>query len=150
MSPKKPTKNAAKKAPAASFSAEERAAMKEYARERKAQAAGADDEAMLLAAIAKMPPHDRALAERVHAIVMKAAPSLTPKTWYGMPAWAEDGKVLCFFQSAAKFKSRYATFGFSDKAALDDGNLWATSYALTELTPAVETRIAELVSRAAS
>jgi len=133
------------------FTADERAAMKERARELKAEARGADGERAVLAKIAEMPDHDRAIAERLHAIVKAAAPSLSPRTWYGMPAYArEDGKVVCFFQSAQKFKTRYATFGFSDKANLDDGSMWPTSYALTKLTKADEKKIGELVSRAVS
>lgn len=128
------------------FTEEERAAMKERARERKRK--GADGTADLLDKIAEMPEADRAIAERIHAIVTASAPSLSPRTWYGMPAYAQGGKVVCFFQSAAKFKARYATFGFSDKAMLDDGGMWPTSFALTELSPEVEARIAELVKQA--
>ena len=116
------------------FTAEERAAMKERARELKRGTA--DGEQDVLEKIAEMPEPDRAMAERIHAIVKAAAPNLTPRTWYGMPAYARDGKVVCFFQSAQKFKTRYATFGFSDKANLDDGHLWPTAFALTELTAA--------------
>jgi hypothetical protein len=131
------------------FSAEERAAMREYAREKKAAKAGADGEAEVLAAIAKMPDADRAIAERIHAIVKDVAPGLTSRTWYGMPAYAgKDGKVVCFFQNASKFKVRYATLGFSDPAQLDDGNMWPTSYALLKLTKADEERIAALVRQA--
>jgi len=122
---------------------EERAAMKEALKDT-------EGEEVVLAKIAQMPDSDRAMAERVHAIVMKAAPGLTPRTWYGMPAYAKDGKVICFFQDAAKFKARYATIGFSDKANLDDGNMWATSFAMTKLTKADERRIAELVKQAVS
>jgi uncharacterized protein YdhG (YjbR/CyaY superfamily) len=128
------------------FSKEERAAMRERAQELK-RAGGEED---LLAKIAEMPTADRALAERLHAIVKASAPGLAPKTWYGMPAYARDGDVVCFFQSAHKFKARYATFGFSDKANLDDGALWPTAFALKELTPAVEKKIAELVKKAVS
>ena len=131
------------------LTAEERAAMKELVQERKAQARGEDGESAVLAKIAEMPEPDRAMAERIHAIVKASAPSLSPKTWYGMPAYAKDGKVLCFFQSAAKFKARYATFGFSDKANLDHGNMWPTSFALKELTSAEEKKIAGLVKKAA-
>jgi uncharacterized protein YdhG (YjbR/CyaY superfamily) len=134
----------------AGFTAEERAAMKERARELKAEARKADGESEVLAKIAEMPEPDRALAERVHAIVKASAPDLSPKTWYGMPAYAKDGKVVCFFQSADKFKSRYATFGFNDAANLDDGAMWPTSFALTELTATEEARIRELVKKAAS
>ena len=116
---------AAKKSPTV-LTADERAAMKELVQERKAQARGEDGESAVLGKIAEMPEPDRAMAERVHAIVKASAPSLSPKTWYGMPAYAKDGKVICFFQSAAKFKARYATFGFSDKANLDAGNMWPT------------------------
>ena len=138
------------------FSAEERAAMRERARELGAEKRGGrgtkqeDGESDVLAKIAEMRGKDRAMAERLHAIIKASAPALAPKTWYGMPAYARDGKVVCFFQSAAKFKSRYATLGFSDQAHLDDGALWPTAYALEELTPAVEARIAELVKKAAS
>ena len=144
---KTPTKNT-------TFTDEERAAMQERAREMKAEArrgskAGkADGEADVLAKISEMPPSDRTMAERIHAIVKAAAPTLEPKTWYGMPAYARNGKVVCFFQSAAKFKARYATFGFNEDANLDDGAMWPTGFALTELTPEVEARIAELVQRA--
>jgi uncharacterized protein YdhG (YjbR/CyaY superfamily) len=131
------------------LTAEERAAMKELLQERKAQARGEDGERAVLGKIAEMPEPDRAMAERLHAIVKASAPSLSPKTWYGMPAYAKDGKVVCFFQSAAKFKARYATFGFSDKANLDDGNMWPTYFALKELTSAEEKRIAGLVKKAA-
>ncbi|MFF9896334.1 MULTISPECIES: iron chaperone [Streptomyces] len=124
--------------------------MKERAKEVKAARRGkADGESELLAKVAEMAEPDRVLAERVHAIVRAAAPELTPKTWYGMPAYARDGKVVCFFQSAGKFKARYATLGFNDAAHLDDGAMWPTAFALTELTAAVEERITELVKRAA-
>jgi uncharacterized protein YdhG (YjbR/CyaY superfamily) len=133
------------------FTAEERAAMKERAKELKAEAQKADGESALLAKIAEMPGADRLLAERVHAIVTAAAPGLSPKTWYGMPAYANgDGKVVCFFQSADKFKARYATFGFSDSANLDEGAMWPTSFALQKLTAADEARIAALVKKAVS
>ncbi|WP_062530393.1 iron chaperone [Demequina rhizosphaerae] len=138
------------------FTDEERAAMKETAAERRAaakRAKSADKAAAdledVLAKIAEMPDADRALAERVHAIVTRAAPALAPRTWYGMPAYAKDGKVLCFFKPAEKFKSRYATLGFEDVAALDDGAMWATSYALVSLSEDEESAIAELVARAA-
>jgi hypothetical protein len=130
------------------FTDEERAAMKETARER--QAGKANGEPDVLAKIADMKEPDRAMAERLHALIMESAPGLAPRTWYGMPAYAKDGKVLCFFQSAQKFKSRYATLGFSDKANLDDGAMWPTAYALKELTPATEKEIAALVKRAVS
>jgi uncharacterized protein YdhG (YjbR/CyaY superfamily) len=134
------------------LTAEERAAMKERVREVKKEAArgkGAKDgERDLLDKIAEMPAHDRALAERVHAIVTASAPTLSPKTWYGMPAYAKGGKVICFFQSADKFKARYATFGFNEDAQLDDGVMWPTSWALKELTPDAEAAIAALVKKA--
>jgi uncharacterized protein YdhG (YjbR/CyaY superfamily) len=138
------------------FTDEERAAMKERAQELKAEArrgprAGkADGESDVLAKIAEMPGPDRAMAERLHAIIKARAPALTPRTWYGMPAYAKDGKVVCFFQSADKFKARYATFGFSDKANLDEGAMWPTSFALKELTTAEEARIGALVKKASS
>ena len=132
------------------FTAEERAAMRERAQELKAEAQKADGERAVLAKIAEMPETDRAMAERLHEIVKASAPELSPKTWYGMPAYAnKDGKVVCFFQSAEKFNARYATFGFSDKANLDEGAMWPTSFALKELTAAAEARIGALVKRAA-
>jgi uncharacterized protein YdhG (YjbR/CyaY superfamily) len=124
--------------------------MKERAQELKAAARRADGESDVLAKIAEMPKPDRALAERLHAIVKATAPGLAPKTWYGMPAYARDGKVVCYFQSADKFKSRYATFGFSDAANLDEGAMWPTSFALTELTATEEAKIGALVEKAAS
>jgi uncharacterized protein YdhG (YjbR/CyaY superfamily) len=131
------------------FTAEERAAMRERARELKAEQNRADGESDVLAKIAEMPKQDRALAERIHAIVKAAAPGLSPRTWYGMPAYTnEKGKVVCFFQSAHKFKSRYATLGFNDTANLDAGAMWPTSFALTELTPKEEAKIRALVRRA--
>jgi uncharacterized protein YdhG (YjbR/CyaY superfamily) len=124
--------------------------MKERAKEQKAEAQKADGERAVLAKIAEMPETDRAMAERLHEIVKASAPELSPKTWYGMPAYAnKDGKVVCFFQSAEKFNARYATFGFSDKANLDEGAMWPTSFALKELTAAAEARIGALVKRAA-
>ena len=132
------------------FTAEERAAMRERAKEQKAEEQKADGESAVLAKIAEMPEPDRAMAERLHEIVKASAPELSPKTWYGMPAYAsKDGKVVCFFQSAEKFNARYATFGFSDKANLDEGAMWPTSYALKELGAAAEARIGALVKRAA-
>jgi uncharacterized protein YdhG (YjbR/CyaY superfamily) len=128
------------------FTDEERGAMKERARELKT--AKADGESAVLAKLAEMPAADRALGERLHAIVKASAPDLSPKLWYGMPAYAKDGKVVCFFQSAAKFKSRYATFGFNDVANLDDGAMWPTAFALTELSAADEARIGALVKKA--
>jgi uncharacterized protein YdhG (YjbR/CyaY superfamily) len=136
--------------PKKGFTAEERAAMRERAKELKAEAKKADGESEVLAKIAEMKGSDRALAERLHAIVKAGAPALSPKTWYGMPAYARDGKVVCFFQSAQKFKTRYATFGFSDAANLDDGAVWPTSFALKELTADAEARIAALVKQAVS
>src|SRR5687767_9649752 len=132
----------------AGFSDFEKAAMKERAAELKAEAQRADGEKALLAKIAEMPQPDRGLAERIHAIVTATAPSLSPKTWYGMPAYARDGKVVCFFQSAQKFKTRYATLGFSDEANLDEGAVWPTSFALTKLTAADEAMIGKLVKKA--
>ena len=136
------------KSKTSSFTAEERAAMKERARELKADATKQDWERDLLDKIAEMPPADRAMAERFHAIVTANAPNLVPKTWYGMPAYTKDGKVVCFFQSADKFKARYATWGVNEAAQLDDGVMWPTSWALTELTPEAEAQIAALVKRA--
>jgi uncharacterized protein YdhG (YjbR/CyaY superfamily) len=132
------------------FTAEERAAMKERAQELKAEAERADGESALLAKIAEMKGRDRAMAMRLHAIVKASAPALSPKTWYGMPAYAKDGKVVCYFQSAQKFNSRYATVGFSDTANLDDGAMWPTSFALKELTAAEEAKIGALVKKAVS
>ena len=134
------------------FTAEKRAAMKERAKEvrsARTKKAKADPEAEVLAKIADMPDDDRAMAERIHAIVRQDAPSLTPRLWYGMPAYARDGKVVCFFQSAAKFTARYATLGFNDVARLDDGSMWPTAYALTKLTPKEEKLIRALVRKAA-
>jgi uncharacterized protein YdhG (YjbR/CyaY superfamily) len=128
------------------FTAEERAAMRERAKEQKA-AAGENE---VLEKIAEMPESDRAMAERLHEIIKASAPQLTPRTWYGMPAYARDGDVVCFFQSGQKFKTRYATLGFSDKAHLDDGTMWPTSYALTELTARDEERIVALLKQAVS
>jgi uncharacterized protein YdhG (YjbR/CyaY superfamily) len=136
------------------FSTDEKAAMRERARELKAEsrrnADRADGERDLLAKIAEMPKSDRVMAERIHAIVTATAPDLEPKTWYGMPAYARDGKLICFFKSADKFKSRYATFGFEENAKLDDGSMWATSWALTKLTAADEARIGALLKKAVS
>ena len=136
------------------FSAEEKAAMKECARELKAEARANKDKAQgekdVLAKIAEMPGADRAMAERIHAIVKANAPDLSPRTWYGMPAYARDGKIVCFFTSADKFKSRYATFGFNDDANLDEGNVWPTSFAMTKLTAADEAKIGKLVKKAVS
>jgi uncharacterized protein YdhG (YjbR/CyaY superfamily) len=132
------------------FTDDERAAMKERAQELKAEARKGDGESALLAKIAEMPEPDRAMAKRLHAIVKANAPALSPKTWYGMPAYAKDDKVVCFFQSADKFKARYATFGFNDTANLDEGAMWPTSFALKELTAAEEARIGALVKKAVS
>ena len=132
------------------FTTEERAAMKERAQELKAAKNEALGELEVLAKIAEMQESDRAMAKRLHAIVKAAAPALSPKTWYGMPAYAKDGKVVCFFQSAQKFKTRYATFGFNDTANLDEGAMWPTAFALTELTAADEAKIAALVKKAVS
>lgn len=136
------------------WSDDEIAAMKERSKELKAAKGRGKDkvdgESDLLAKIAEMPPSDREMAERIHAIVKATAPGLEPKTWYGMPAWAKDGKVICFFKAADKFKSRYATLGFEEAANLDDGSMWATSWALTKLTPAGEKEIAQLVKKAVS
>ena len=153
MSAKKATQKAAKSTTAAKkpkgFTDEERAAMKERAQELKAEARKADGESALLAKIAEMPKRDRTMAERLHALIKTSAPALSPKTWYGMPAYTKDGKVVCFFQSADKFKSRYATFGFSDEANLDNGAMWPTSFALKELTAKEEAKIGALVKKAA-
>jgi uncharacterized protein YdhG (YjbR/CyaY superfamily) len=161
MSPKKHTQKSAKSTTAVNkkskgFTDEERAAMKERAQELKAEARRgsradkADGESDVLAKIAEMPEPDRAMAKRLHAIIRAIAPALSPKTWYGMPAYAKDGKVVCFFQSAQKFNSRYATFGFSDTANLDEGAMWPTSFALKELTASEEARIGALVKKAVS
>jgi uncharacterized protein YdhG (YjbR/CyaY superfamily) len=155
MSAKKPaTSTTAKGSKSKRFSDEERAAMKERAKELKAEerasknrAAGEHD---VLAKIAEMPEPDRVLAERLHEIVTASAPGLSPKTWYGMPAYARDGKIVCFFTAASKFKTRYATLGFNDEAKLDEGAMWPTSFALTKLTAAEEARIAALVKKAVS
>ena len=133
---------------ATGFTAEERAAMKERVRELKAAANAADGEADVLAKIAQMPEPDRAMAKRLHALIRAAAPGLAPRTWYGMPAYAKDGNVLCFFQPGSKFKTRYSTLGFSDKAKLDDGAMWPSTYALAKLTAAEEARITALVRKA--
>ncbi len=136
---------------ASGFTAEEKAAMKERARGLKAEANKAEGESALLEKIAEMAEADRAMAERLHAIIMASAPGLSPKTWYGMPAYAnKDGKVVCFFRDAGKFKERYATFGFNPEANLDEGHMWPTSFALTELTAAEEAKIAALVKKAVS
>lgn len=145
MAERKAAKKTAKSRTGGGLTAEERAALRETVRERK----GANDESTVLAAIAKMPAADRAMAKRVHELVKASAPQLTAKTWYGMPAYANtEGKVVCFFQDANKFKARYATLGFSDTARLDEGAMWPTSFALVKLTAAEEKRIADLVKRA--
>jgi uncharacterized protein YdhG (YjbR/CyaY superfamily) len=151
MSPTKSTKQSARsttRRASKGFTAEERAAMRERVREMKA--GNADGEGEVLAKIAEMRGSDRAMAERIHAIVKGTAPELSPRTWYGMPAYAKDGKVVCFFKSAHKFKSRYATLGFSDQANFDDGGMWPTDYALKELTADNEKRIVALVKQAVS
>ena len=151
MSAKKTTRKSTKSTAAKTskgWTAEERAAAKAYARELKAEARGANDERAVLEAIAEMPKKDRAMGKRIHAIVKASAPDLAPKTWYGMPAYAKDGKVVCFFQSADKFKARYATFGFNDTANLDESAMWPTAFALKELTPAAEKKIGALVKKA--
>ncbi len=150
---KKPAKRtAARDTSSEEWTADERAAMKERNKELKAAARRgkdkADGEADVLAKIAEMPNSDRVMAERIHAVIKTNAPDLSPKTWYGMPAYARDGKVVCFFQAADKFKARYATFGFNDTANLDDGAMWPTAWALTKLTAADEKRIGELVKKA--
>jgi len=157
MSAKRATQGSAKSKTAIGktsdgFTDEERVAMKERAQELKAPARGdkADGESALLAKITEMPEAGRAMATRLHAIVKASAPTLSPRTWYGMPAYAKDGKVVCFFQSAQKFKTRYATFGFSDESNLDKGAMWPTSFALKELTATEEAKIAALVKKAAS
>jgi uncharacterized protein YdhG (YjbR/CyaY superfamily) len=156
MAERKPAKKTTKKSgtTAKGFTPEEKAAMKERARELKAEERvnknRAEGESDVLAKIAEMPKSDRVMAERLHAIVKASAPDLAPKTWYGMPAYARDGKVICYFQSADKFKARYATFGFSDDANLDKGAMWPTSFALKELTAADEAKIRTLVKKAVS
>ena len=156
----KGTQKSSKSAPetertSAGFTDEERGAMKERALELKAarrspRAAEADGESAVLGKIAEMPESDRALGERLHAVITASAPALTPRLWYGMPAYAKDGKVVCFFQSGSKFKTRYATLGFSDKANLDDGAMWPSAFAVSELTAAEEAKITALVQRAVS
>jgi uncharacterized protein YdhG (YjbR/CyaY superfamily) len=161
MAEKRPAKSKQKSAKPATasgkaakgFTTEERAAMRERAQELKAERQSdvkASEESAVLERIAAMPAPDRAMAERLHTIIMASAPGLSPKLWYGMPAYAKDGSVVCFFQSAQKFKTRYATFGFSDKAKLDEGHMWPTSFALRDLTSDDEARIGDLVKKAAS
>jgi uncharacterized protein YdhG (YjbR/CyaY superfamily) len=148
---RKSAQSTATKKKSKGFTDEERAAMKERAQELKAEARKADGESALLAKVAEMPKTDRVMAKRLHAIVKANAPALSPKTWYGMPAYAnEDGKVVCYFTSADKFKSRYATLGFNDEANLDDGAMWPTSFALKELTAGEEARISALITKAVS
>ena len=157
MSPQKDARvktNGGEGKAAQGFTKEEQAAMKERARELKAEArrassgAKTDGEAEVLAKIAEMPAADRVIAEKIHTIIQSVAPELTPRTWYGMPAYARDGKVLCFFQAAQKFKARYALLGFNDSARLDDGNMWATSFAIKKLTAAEQKKIKELIEKA--
>jgi uncharacterized protein YdhG (YjbR/CyaY superfamily) len=158
MSPKKDAQKSksitANKTKSAGWTDEEKAAMKARAQELKAEARAnknkAEGESAVLAAIAKMPEPDRTMAKRLHAIIKASAPSLWPKTWYGMPAYAKDGKVVCFFTAASKYQSRYASFGFNDTANLDEGAMWSTSFALKELTAAEEARISALVKKAVS
>ncbi len=155
MSPTKTTKKSATSTTATSkkrtlLTDEERAAMKELVKERKAAASKEEEASAVLASIAEMKEPDRAMAKRLHAVIKASAPALAPKTWYGMPAYAKDGKIVCFFQSAQKFKTRYATFGFQDAANLDEGALWPVAFALKELTAAGEARIGALVKKAAS
>ncbi|HKE54877.1 MAG TPA: DUF1801 domain-containing protein [Actinomycetota bacterium] len=152
MDEKKTAKKSASKRTASpgKFTAEERAAMKERAQELKAAQNREAGERAVLDKIAEMPPPDRSMAERLHAIITKAAPELTPRTWYGMPAYTKDDKVVCFFKSADKFKSRYATFGFEEAANIDEGAMWPTSFGLTKLTPADEKKIGALVKKAVS
>ena len=150
-STRRPAKSTtATKTKTAGITAEERAAMKELAKERKAARTKAEDEAAVLEKIAEMPESDRTMAERLHAIITRSAPALSPKTWYGMPAYAKDDEIVCFFKSADKFKSRYATFGFEEAANLDEGAMWPTSFALKKLTAADEKKIGALVKKAAS
>jgi uncharacterized protein YdhG (YjbR/CyaY superfamily) len=156
MADRKPAKNSTRQSAKSAtgkaskaFTDEERAAMRERAREQKS-AGKADGESDVLAKIAEMPETDRAMAERLHAIIKASAPGLSPRTWYGMPAYAKDGEVVCFFQSSQKFKTRYATLGFSDKANLDTGVMWPTAFALKDLTPAEEAKIGALVKNAVS
>jgi uncharacterized protein YdhG (YjbR/CyaY superfamily) len=157
MVEKKPTKKGTQKSAKSTtpiakaskgFTDEERAAMRERAQELKATAGKAGDESAVLEKIAAMPEPDRTMGERLHAIIKASAPGLSPKLWYGMPAYAKDGNVVCFFQNAQKFKTRYSTLGFSDKAALDEGQMWPTSFALRELTASEEARISALVKKA--
>ena len=146
----KTTKRANSTAKSKGFTTEEKAAMRERAKEIRTEVTQADAEKALLEKIAEMPDSDRVMGERIHAIVKANAPALSPKLWYGMPAYAKDGKIVCYFQAADKFKARYATFGFDQDANLDEGSMWPTSWALTKLTAANEARIAELVKKSVS
>ena len=150
MNPVKSTTKKSTQKPTKGLTAEERAALKERIKEEKAEREGKAAESDVLAKIAEMPEPDRSMAKRLHAIVKDSAPSLSPKTWYGMPAYAKDGKVVCYFTPASKFKERYATFGFNDAANLDEGNMWPTSFALKDLTAADEAKIEALVKKAVS
>ena len=154
MSPKKEAQKSASSQKSQGFTAEEKAAMKNRAQELKAEARANKDRAQgesdVLAAIAAMQEPDRSMAKRIHEIIKESTPALSPKTWYGMPAYARDGKVVCFFQTSQKFNTRYSTLGFNDLANLDEGNLWPVAYALTKLTPVEEARIAALVKKAVS
>ncbi len=147
---KKSGKSTATKKRYEGFTAEEKAAMQDRVQEMKVAAQKADGESEVLAKIAALPASDRDMAKRLHAVIKASAPALSPKTWYGMPAYAKDGKIVCFFQSAQKFKTRYATLGFNDAARLDEGNMWPTAFALMKLTPADEARIGALVKKAVS
>jgi len=144
------TRKSTRRAASNVFTTEEKAAMKELVKERRASGDKAEAEADCLAKIAEMPPSDRRIAQRLHQLIAANAPQLAPKTWYGMPAYTKDGNVVCFFQSAAKFKARYATFGFTDKANIDDGEMWPTYYGIKALTAAHEAKIARLMKKAVS
>jgi uncharacterized protein YdhG (YjbR/CyaY superfamily) len=148
--PKSAKSITAKKKRYEGFTDEERAAMMDRVQEQKVRAVKADEESAVLAKIAELPEPDRAMAKRIHAVIKASAPALSPKLWYGMPAYAKDGKIVCFYQSAQKFKTRYATFGFSDAAKLDEGNMWPNAFALTKLTAVDEARIGALVKKAVS
>ena len=147
---KSPKSTTAKKKRYEGFTDEERAAMQDRVQEMKVARGKADAESEVLAKISQLPPTDRDMAKRLHAVIKASAPALSPKTWYGMPAYAKDGKIVCFFQSAQKFKTRYATLGFNDAARLDEGNMWPTAFALMKLTPADEARIGALLKKAVS
>jgi len=150
MAAKKSTKSTTAKTSREAFTAQERAAIKERVKESKAAADEAEGESAVLAKIAEMQDADRAMAKRLHAVIKASGPALSPRLWYGMPAYAKDGKIICFFQPATKFRTRYATLGFNDAAHLDDGNVWATAFALMKLTATDEARIGALVKRAVS